>query len=121
MASTAPRSREHVSSFIGFGRFARRLDALERGLRLNNRLVESGVARGAQHPALQRLRAVAPAAPADTGFKLGESPVQHAGGPFNMVTNVAVAGNGQGAKGSDSWGAVAADLVLGRSLPLGET
>ncbi|MGA0236965.1 MAG: NAD(P)/FAD-dependent oxidoreductase [Acidimicrobiales bacterium] len=34
---------------------------------------------------------------------------------------VAVAGNGQGAKGSDSWGAVAADLVLGRSLPLGET
>ena len=27
---------------------------------------------------------------------------------------VAVAGNGQGAKGSDAWGAVAADLVLGR-------
>ena len=32
--------------------------------------------------------------PADTGFKVGESPVLHAGGPFNMVTNVAVAANG---------------------------
>ena len=32
--------------------------------------------------------------PADTGFVLGESPVQHAGGPFNMVTNVAVTGAG---------------------------
>ena len=32
--------------------------------------------------------------PAETGFKVGESPVQHAGGPFNMVTNVAVAANG---------------------------
>ena len=31
---------------------------------------------------------------ADTGFKIGESPVRRAGGPFNMVTNVAVAGNG---------------------------
>jgi sugar lactone lactonase YvrE len=35
------------------------------------------------------------AEPADTGFQLGESPVQRAGGPFNMVTNVAVAGNGE--------------------------
>lgn len=33
--------------------------------------------------------------PADTGFKIGESPVQYAGGPFNMVTNVAVAQNGE--------------------------
>lgn len=33
--------------------------------------------------------------PADTGFKIGESPVQYAGGPFNMVTNVAVAENGE--------------------------
>ncbi len=32
--------------------------------------------------------------PADTGFRAGESPVQRSGGPFNMVTNVAVAGNG---------------------------
>ncbi|MCE2475430.1 MAG: hypothetical protein J4F47_07660 [Alphaproteobacteria bacterium] len=32
--------------------------------------------------------------PANTGFVLGESPVQHAGGPFNMVTNVAVTGAG---------------------------
>lgn len=36
-----------------------------------------------------------PDRPADTGFKIGESPVQHAGGPFNMVTNVAVAENGE--------------------------
>jgi hypothetical protein len=36
-----------------------------------------------------------PAQPADTGFKVGESPVRHAGGPFNMVTNVAVAENGE--------------------------
>ena len=33
--------------------------------------------------------------PADTGFQMGESPVRRAGGPFNMVTNVAVAGNGE--------------------------
>ncbi len=33
--------------------------------------------------------------PADTGFKIGESPVQYAGGPFNMVTNVAVAESGE--------------------------
>ncbi len=33
--------------------------------------------------------------PADTGFRPGERPVQRAGGPFNMVTNVAVAGNGE--------------------------
>lgn len=32
--------------------------------------------------------------PADTGFKLGKSPVHHAGGPFNMVTNVAVGPGG---------------------------
>ena len=30
---------------------------------------------------------------------------------------VAVAGNGMGAKGSDVWGAVAADLILGRPSP----
>ena len=33
--------------------------------------------------------------PAATGFVLGETPVQHAGGAFNMVTNVAVAENGE--------------------------
>lgn len=32
--------------------------------------------------------------PAETGFKIGESPVRHAGGPFNMVTNVAVTAKG---------------------------
>ena len=32
--------------------------------------------------------------PADTGFKMGESPVRKAGGPFNMVTNVAVGPDG---------------------------
>ena len=31
-----------------------------------------------------------PNRPADTGFEPGAAPVQHAGGPFNMVTNVAV-------------------------------
>ena len=31
---------------------------------------------------------------AETGFKIGESPVQHAGAPFNMVTNVAVGPSG---------------------------
>ena len=36
-----------------------------------------------------------PARPADTGFKVGESPVQHAAGPFNMVTNVAVTQSGE--------------------------
>ncbi len=35
------------------------------------------------------------ARPADTGFRFGEIPVLRAGGPFNMVTNVAVAGNGE--------------------------
>ena len=38
--------------------------------------------------------------PADTGFKVGVSPVQHAGGPFNQVTNVAVAANGDMFRGS---------------------
>ena len=33
--------------------------------------------------------------PAETGFVLGETPVQHSGGAFNMVTNVAVAENGE--------------------------
>ncbi len=33
--------------------------------------------------------------PADTGFMLGRTPVQYAGGPFNMVTNVAVAEDGE--------------------------
>jgi sugar lactone lactonase YvrE len=33
--------------------------------------------------------------PADTGFKIGESPVQYSGGPFNMVTNVAVTESGE--------------------------
>ena len=32
--------------------------------------------------------------PAETGFKLGESPVQSAAGPFNMVTNAAVGPDG---------------------------
>jgi hypothetical protein len=36
-----------------------------------------------------------PARPADTGFKIGESPVRHAAGPFNMVTNVAVTPSGE--------------------------
>jgi DNA-binding beta-propeller fold protein YncE len=33
--------------------------------------------------------------PADTGFRIGHSPVRRAGGPFNMVTNVAVAPSGE--------------------------
>jgi hypothetical protein len=33
--------------------------------------------------------------PADTGFEVGRSPVQYAGGPFNMVTNVAVTASGE--------------------------
>ena len=33
--------------------------------------------------------------PADTGFKIGESPVKRAGGPFNMVTNVAIGPKGE--------------------------
>ena len=33
--------------------------------------------------------------PADTGFRIGQSPVRRAGGPFNMVTNVAVAPSGE--------------------------
>jgi DNA-binding beta-propeller fold protein YncE len=36
-----------------------------------------------------------PAKPADTGFKVGHSPVRYAGGPFNMVTNVAVTPPGE--------------------------
>lgn len=32
--------------------------------------------------------------PADTGFKAWDTPVQRAAGPFNMVTNVALAPNG---------------------------
>jgi DNA-binding beta-propeller fold protein YncE len=36
-----------------------------------------------------------PAKPADTGFKVGHSPVRYAGGPFNMVTNVAVTPSGE--------------------------
>ena len=36
-----------------------------------------------------------PERPAETGFKIGESPVRHAAGPFNMVTNVAVTGSGE--------------------------
>ena len=36
-----------------------------------------------------------PKRPADTGFKIGESPVRRAAGPFNMVTNVAVTGSGE--------------------------
>ena len=36
-----------------------------------------------------------PKRPAETGFKIGESPVRHAAGPFNMVTNVAVTGSGE--------------------------
>jgi DNA-binding beta-propeller fold protein YncE len=36
-----------------------------------------------------------PARPADTGFAVGRSPVQYAGGPFNMVTNVAVSASGE--------------------------
>lgn len=31
---------------------------------------------------------------AETGFRIGESPVQRSGGPFNMVTNVAVTKSG---------------------------
>ncbi len=33
--------------------------------------------------------------PSDTGFEIGASPVQRAAGPFNMVTNVAVAKSGE--------------------------
>ena len=36
-----------------------------------------------------------PERPADTGFKVGQSPVRYAGGPFNMVTNVAVTASGE--------------------------
>lgn len=32
--------------------------------------------------------------PSETGFKLNESPVTHAAGPFNMVTNAAIAPDG---------------------------
>jgi len=33
--------------------------------------------------------------PAETGFVFGTRPVQHSGGPFNMVTNLATAANGE--------------------------
>lgn len=36
-----------------------------------------------------------PERPADTGFRIGHSPVRYAGGPFNMVTNVAVTATGE--------------------------
>jgi NHL repeat len=36
-----------------------------------------------------------PERPADTGFRIGHSPVRYAGGPFNMVTNVAVTPAGE--------------------------
>jgi hypothetical protein len=35
-----------------------------------------------------------PHRPSHTGFEIGAAPVQHAGGPFNMVTNVAVTESG---------------------------
>lgn len=36
-----------------------------------------------------------PERPADTGFRIGHSPVRYPGGPFNMVTNVAVTPSGE--------------------------
>ena len=36
-----------------------------------------------------------PHKPAETGFVFGEQPVQHSGGPFNMVTNLAVGPGGE--------------------------
>jgi hypothetical protein len=36
-----------------------------------------------------------PNKPAETGFVLGATPVQHSGGPFNMVTNLATGPNGE--------------------------